>query len=202
MYDAMKKLIFGFLFVLITCSCFAQDISSKLKKAFKAFELDSQLRNSISSLYVINAKTGKVVFDKNSGIGLAPASTQKIITSATAYELLGKDFRYVTYIGYDIGIEKGELLGNLYFLGAGDPTLGSFRWKETKDTLVFKKISDALKKNNVKKIRGDIWIDDLQFGINPVPDGWIWQDIGNYYGAGAWGFNWRENQYDLVLKPS
>ncbi|HYJ38759.1 MAG TPA: D-alanyl-D-alanine carboxypeptidase, partial [Chitinophagaceae bacterium] len=33
-----------------------------------------------------------------------------------------------------------------------------------------------------------------------IPDGWIWQDIGNYYGAGASGINWRENQYDLILR--
>ena len=33
-----------------------------------------------------------------------------------------------------------------------------------------------------------------------TPDGWIWQDIGNYYGAGAAILNWRENQYDLFLK--
>jgi D-alanyl-D-alanine carboxypeptidase/D-alanyl-D-alanine-endopeptidase (penicillin-binding protein 4) len=41
---------------------------------------------------VINAKTGDVVFDKNSQVGLAPASTQKIITAATAFDLLGKDY--------------------------------------------------------------------------------------------------------------
>ncbi|HVG13884.1 MAG TPA: D-alanyl-D-alanine carboxypeptidase, partial [Chitinophagaceae bacterium] len=33
-----------------------------------------------------------------------------------------------------------------------------------------------------------------------VPDGWIWQDIGNYYGAGAKKLNWRENQFDLILR--
>ena len=32
-----------------------------------------------------------------------------------------------------------------------------------------------------------------------TPNGWIWQDIGNYYGAGARTLNWRENQYDLLL---
>ena len=53
----------------------------------------------LASLYVIDAKTGKVVFDKNSQIGLAPASTQKIITSVTAFELLGKDYRYKTELG-------------------------------------------------------------------------------------------------------
>jgi len=33
-----------------------------------------------------------------------------------------------------------------------------------------------------------------------IPDGWMWQDIGNYYGAGAYILNWKENQYDLKLK--
>ena len=25
--------------------------------------------------------------------------------------------------------------------------------------------------------------------------------MGNYYGSGIWAINWRENQYDLILKP-
>jgi serine-type D-Ala-D-Ala carboxypeptidase/endopeptidase (penicillin-binding protein 4) len=33
-----------------------------------------------------------------------------------------------------------------------------------------------------------------------VPDGWMWQDIANYYGAGAAKLNWRENQYDVILR--
>jgi len=33
-----------------------------------------------------------------------------------------------------------------------------------------------------------------------VPDGYIWQDIGNYYGAGTSGLNWNENQYDVVFR--
>jgi len=27
------------------------------------------------------------------------------------------------------------------------------------------------------------------------------EDIGNYYGAGTWGLNWHENQFDLRMKP-
>ncbi len=60
-------------------------------------------------LYVIDAKTGKVVFDKNSQIGLAGASTQKIFTATTAFELLGKDYRYKTDLGYDGEINNGTL---------------------------------------------------------------------------------------------
>ena len=72
-----------------------------MQKAYQVFENDPQLKHAISSLYVIDGKTGKVVFDKNSQIGLAGASTQKIFTATTAFELLGKDFRYKTDLGYD-----------------------------------------------------------------------------------------------------
>ena len=70
----------------------AQTITQKLQKAFQQFENDSQLKHAISSLYVIDAATGQVVFDKNSQVGLAGASTQKIITATTAFELLGKEY--------------------------------------------------------------------------------------------------------------
>ncbi|MFZ1259355.1 MAG: D-alanyl-D-alanine carboxypeptidase, partial [Chitinophagaceae bacterium] len=39
-----------------------------------------------------------------------------------------------------------------------------------------------------------------KFELQKIPDGWIFQDIGNYYGAGVAGFNWRENQSDILLK--
>src|SRR5262245_34373881 len=95
----MRRLFIVIGYWLIVNGSFAQTITQKLQKAFVAFESDSQLKHAISSLYVIDAQTGQIVFDKNSQIGLAPASTQKIITSVTAFELLGKDYRYKTEFG-------------------------------------------------------------------------------------------------------
>src|SRR5215204_1273193 len=92
----MRSLILSISISICSFSATAQTVTQKLQKAFTAFEKDTQLTHAISSLYVIDAQTGQVVFDKNSQIGLSPASTQKIITSATAFELLGKDFRYKT----------------------------------------------------------------------------------------------------------
>ena len=109
---------------LLVAGSSAQTISQQLQKAYWQFENDSQLKHAISSLYVVDAKTGKVVFDKNSQIGLADASTQKIITASTAFELLGKDYTYKTKFGV-----WGK---ELYVKGSGDPTLGSWRWEQTK----------------------------------------------------------------------
>src|SRR5687767_2441798 len=97
----MKKMLGIFLVLLISVVCHGQTINERLNKAWQKFMADSQMRAGIASLYVVDARSGKVVFDVNSGIGLAPASTQKVITSVTAFELLGKDFRYQTQLGVE-----------------------------------------------------------------------------------------------------
>ncbi|MCC6307591.1 MAG: D-alanyl-D-alanine carboxypeptidase/D-alanyl-D-alanine-endopeptidase [Chitinophagaceae bacterium] len=197
----LKNLFSCIALLLLQFSLLAQDVSLRLQKTFQQFENDSQLLHAISSLYVLDAATGKPVFDKQAQTGLAPASTQKIITAATAFEMLGQNFRYQTYLAYNGEIVNGELKGDLIFKASGDPTLGSTRWNNTSDSSVLKKIKSILDKAGIKKISGDILVDENEWGVNPLPDGWIWQDIGNYYGAGARGFNWKENQYDLILKP-
>jgi serine-type D-Ala-D-Ala carboxypeptidase/endopeptidase (penicillin-binding protein 4) len=199
MYTAMKKLSFFFLLLSLSSASVAQVVSVKLQQAFNIFETDSQMRNGIASLYVIDAKTGKVVFEKNGQMGLAPASTQKIITSITAYELLGKDFTYQTKFAINGDIENGKLKGAINIKPSGDPTLGSWRWKETKEEAAIDRIRNAIKKEGISNftsfvVDGHGWSDEV------IPDGWIWQDIGNYYGAGADAINWRENQYDLILR--
>jgi D-alanyl-D-alanine carboxypeptidase/D-alanyl-D-alanine-endopeptidase (penicillin-binding protein 4) len=173
-------------------------VNERLIQAFRSFEDDAQLRSALASLYVIDARTGSVVFDKNGTVGLAPASTQKIITSATAYELLGKDFTYKTMLSYANPIVQGTLQGHLIITPSGDPTLGSWRWKQTKEDQVMERFSNAVKKAGIKSFAA-VTIDNRKWNTGAIPDGWIWQDIGNYYGAGAGGLNWRENQYDVVL---
>lgn len=179
----------------------AQSVSDKLAFAMKQLEKDSTLKHASLSLYVVEAKTNKVVIDYNCHLGLAPASCQKIITSITAFELLGKDYQYKTEIGYDGAIINGILKGNLYIVGSGDPTLGSWRYSNTKDSFVIANWMQAIKKTGIATIEGNVFFDGKKFDYQPLPGGWIWDDIGNYYGAGTWGLNWHENQYNLVLQP-
>ncbi|MBD1395731.1 D-alanyl-D-alanine carboxypeptidase/D-alanyl-D-alanine-endopeptidase [Pontibacter sp. JH31] len=172
----------------------SQNTATKLATAFQKFEADPQLQNGIASLYVIDAKTGQVVLDRNSKIGLAPASTMKIITSISAYELLGKDFRYKT----KFALHKGDH-ASLLVMPSGDPTFGSWRWPLTKEGNVLKGIAQALQRTGIKAVR-EVVISNEGWNEETVPDGWMWQDIANYYGAGAAKLNWRENQYDVILK--
>jgi D-alanyl-D-alanine carboxypeptidase/D-alanyl-D-alanine-endopeptidase (penicillin-binding protein 4) len=197
----MIKFIFIIVgYLLLVTGSFAQTTNQKLQQAFQQFEADSQLKHAISSLYVINAKTGKVVFDKNSQIGLAPASTQKIITAVTAFELLGKVYRYKTEFGYTGKIDGDTLKGDIFLKGSCDPTLGSCRYENTKDSFILNKWINTLQNLRVKAIKGNIIYNYKDFPAQSIPEGWIWQDIGNYYGAPADVLNWKENQYDITLR--
>jgi D-alanyl-D-alanine carboxypeptidase/D-alanyl-D-alanine-endopeptidase (penicillin-binding protein 4) len=146
-------------------------------------------------LYVIDATTGNVVFDKNGQIGLAPASTLKIVTSVSAYELLGQNFRYNT----SFAITKNRNLGMLYIFPSGDPTLGSWRWKETKEQNVLSRIAEALKKQGIDTLTA-LHIDQSKWENDPIHRHWMWEDAANYYGAHALPLNWRENQFDVILR--
>lgn len=181
-------LIFG---LLVSSISFSQPAETRLSNAYKVFEKDSQFKHALISLYVVDTKTGKVIFDKNSQIGLAPASCLKVVTSTAVLDLLGKDYRYKTEFSYD---------GNLLVKAAGDPTLGSTRWEITKEETIRQNLLAAFKEKKITTFTGNIIVDDSKWETQTTPRGWIWEDIGNYYGAGARGLNWRENQYDLILK--
>ncbi len=178
----------------------SQTFPQNLADAYSKFEKDAQLAYGISSLTVLNAETGEVLFAKNQTIGLASASTLKTVTSATAFYLLGPDFTYRTNLGYSGEISNGILNGDIVITGGGDPTLGSWRYDQTKEQIVLKHWTDAIRRGGIKKINGRVLADDRLFGTQNVPTGWIWQDIGNYYGAGPSSLTWRENQFDLIFK--
>src|SRR6266513_1385662 len=169
---SMRRIPFAFISTLLVFISSAQPIKEKLQKAYLQFESDTQLKHAISSLYVINAKTNDIIFDKNSNVGLAPASTQKIITAATAFELLGKAFRYETKFGYVGKIKGKSLQGDFFIKPSGDPTLGSWRWESTKDSVVLDKILAAVKKLGITGYN-DIVVDTKEWNAESIPDGWI-----------------------------
>jgi D-alanyl-D-alanine carboxypeptidase/D-alanyl-D-alanine-endopeptidase (penicillin-binding protein 4) len=186
---------------LISGNTFAQPLQQHLQTAFNRLQADSQCRYASVSLTVLDAKTGETVFAANPNMGLATASTLKTVTTITAFNLLGKDFQYQTQFGYtgSIGAD-GTLNGDVIIKGAGDPTLGSWRYESSHEDHVLTLMADALKKAGIKKINGRIIGDDSVFGSQSIPPGWIWMDVGNYYGAGTSGLCWRENQFDIKFK--
>lgn len=188
------KSVFLPLLLLLSQILTGQTLKEKISEAYLRFERDSQLAYGLSSLTVLNAETGEVVFSKNGSTGLAPASTLKTITSITGYSLLKPGYKWETLLGYNGTLKAGVLEGDLIIKGSGDPSLGSSRYNETKPEVLLARWEKAVKEAGITKIEGDIIADDVLFGTQTLPDGWVWGDIGNYYGAGATAMTWRENE--------
>jgi D-alanyl-D-alanine carboxypeptidase/D-alanyl-D-alanine-endopeptidase (penicillin-binding protein 4) len=195
----LKNLFIPFL-LLFTINLQAQKTEAAFNSAFKTLAEDPSFKHSTISLFVINTSTGKNVTEVNTDIGVAPASCQKVITAATSFELLGHDYKYKTTLGYTGKIENRKLNGDIIIKGNGDPTLGSWRYNQTSEENVIASFKKAISQAGIDEITGHVYVDESLWNDEATPGGWIWQDIGNYYGAGARSVNWRENQYDLYLR--
>ena len=205
----MKKIIVSSLLLVTALTTHAQTIKSKLEQSFHTFMSSPSLQNGIATLVVTNTDNGQVIFEKNSLTGLPTASTLKVITAITALDLLGPDYTFKTNLYYTGDIDSlGVLHGDIVIKGSGDPTLGSDRFDNTKEHILLSKWTGAIKGAGIDSIAGRIIGDDRFFHGNDVPGGWIWTDMGNYYGAGISGLNWRENktginyQVGTINKPA
>ncbi len=188
--------------LLFTITSAQAQLPQKLDQAYRTLKADPQAKYATIGLVVLDASTGNQVYGMNEHVGLATASTLKVITAATAFNMLGKDFRYQTTLAYSGKISPdGVLNGDLIILGGGDPTLGSWRYAGTKEHQILEQWVKAIKDAGIKTINGNVIGDDSLWGSSSVPEGWIWQDIGNYYGAYPSALSWRENQFDLQLRP-
>ncbi len=192
----MKKLI---PFVLLISQFYlTQNIAQRLDAATKKLLNAAPAYSANLSIYVAD-EDGNFIYENNGNKGLSTASTQKIFTAAAALETLGKDYQYVTTVHYSGTLSDGDLTGNLFISSTGDPTLGSWRYDGYKPENFKLKLIQSLKDKGISKISGDLIIDDSYFDFQTVPGGWAWNDLGNYYGAGVWGVNWRENQFDMQM---
>ena len=145
---------------------------------------------------ITDLATEKTLVSKNAETCLTPASVSKVITTATALELLGANFQFETSLQYDGTLENGILNGNLYICGGGDPTIGSKHFQD--DFLV--SWFNVLQTKGIKQITGAIIADAQIFDNEPLPIGYTWTDIGNYYASGTYGLSAFDNMLSVFFK--
>lgn len=161
------------------------------------------MANGIMGISIKSVSTGKVLASHNTQKSLTPASTLKLISSATALATLGEDYSYSTKLEYSGQIADSVLTGDIIIKGAGDPSLGSWRiGKYTDYKVLINHWAQKVKSLGIKEIKGRVFADASIFEENALPDSWIWTDMGNYYGSGAYGLNIHENLYYAIFKPS
>ncbi len=189
-----------FFVCLMTTAIHAQNLNTAIQNLANAPEM----QYGLLGVCVMDAQTGKIIAQRNTNKAFTPASIMKTLTTATSIGVLGQDYKFKTYLEHDGYItSEGVLKGNLYITGTGDPMLGSTMVKSNETPQVKKLdavLSDllvAVQKVGITKIEGHIIGDDTYFTTEMPMASWQWNDIGNYYGAGASGLNIHENLYYL-----
>lgn len=159
-----------------------------------------ELEHSSIGICLQDAGTGKILAQTNPQLSLVPGSILKLVTTATALEMLGPNFRFETKLATNGEIVNGDLLGDLMIVGGGDPALGSEYFEEYYLKYHFlDEWIDALKEKNIRSISGKILVDASIYESQTVPSTWIWEDLGNYYGAGVSGLSIYDNMYRIHL---
>lgn len=149
------------------------------------------LRGAAIGLCVLDPQ-GELVFDEQAHTAFIPASALKTVTTATALELLGPDFRFVTECRAVAPMQNGLLEGDLVLVGGGDPML---------DLATLEQIAAKLHAAGLRRITGGIRVDASRFKGSLYPDFWNWGDIGNGYGSGTSALNLNHNRYSARFGP-
>ncbi len=194
----MKKTVIYIIFVCL----FAVIIpiqAQRTQQIVDEFINHPYIQNANVSLQICNLRTGEIMAEYRPKNVIPPASTMKLITSASAMELLGPDFRFSTYIETDGTIQDGVLKGNVYVRGTGDPSLGSQR---VGDRNFLYKWVRALRQQGIRQINGKVIADVSYFDADAINPQWIWEDIGNYYAPGIFALSYLDNTMNVQLRST
>ncbi|MDR1561636.1 MAG: D-alanyl-D-alanine carboxypeptidase [Dysgonamonadaceae bacterium] len=174
-------------------------ISAQGKKVLMDFLKNENLRHAAVGFKAMNLKTGETVATFNENMALTPASNMKLITTASALNIYGKDFRYKTTVMIDAPVSDSVLNGNLYVIGAGDPTLGSeFTGEKDREDFLIGWLA-SIKKNGINRISGNVTVVDSLFGYDGISNKWLVEDIGTDYAQGVYGICVFDNIFTVTL---
>ena len=113
------------------------------------------LRDGHTAIFVADARTGAPMFEVDADRAVNPASNVKLISTATALDLLGADYKYRTRLWGASPDAAGVVHGGLYLEGSYDPTL------EQSDLV---ELAKKLASSGVHRIDGDLVVDDASAG--------------------------------------
>jgi D-alanyl-D-alanine carboxypeptidase/D-alanyl-D-alanine-endopeptidase (penicillin-binding protein 4) len=145
--------------------------------------------------------SGKVLYSRNAARNVKPASTLKLVTTAAVLDAFGPDARLRTSVETAGRLDGlGRILGDVYLVGRGDPTLGR-RPDGGRPTATFEELVDALRAAGIRRVEGRLvgW-EGLFAGERRGAD-WTWEDLVWSYGAEISALSFNGNSGDLLIGP-
>jgi serine-type D-Ala-D-Ala carboxypeptidase/endopeptidase (penicillin-binding protein 4) len=144
-------------------------------------------RGASWGILVVELSTGKTVFELNADKMFVPASTTKLFTVASAWNVLGADHTFQTPVVRNGEVDaNGQLDGDLILIASGDLTLGGrvddqgrIAFQDTDHTYAsnsgnaqlttpdplagLKDLARQVKSQGIHRVKGEVIIDDRLF---------------------------------------
>ena len=126
---------------------------------------------------VLDPATGEVLYERDAGKAITPASTGKLLTAATALLSLDHSQQLVTKV------VQGEQPGEVIIVGGGDPTISSL--KPGDDDSIYKgaahlaDLVDQVKNSGVAV--DTVYIDQSRYAAPHMAPSWLPEDVGAGY---------------------
>jgi len=202
----MKKIVLFLSLTIVMTSGYSQFRSLEkrnhsINKLLKQIADYPEFKTAGFAFYAVDVNSDEVIAKLNMDMALKPASTQKLVSTATILELLGPEYRFETSLEYigEIDTIKNILFGDIIIKGGGDPSLGSKYFESTNANQFLIDWVGAISDMGIDSISGSIIADARAYSWDIVPPTWSWIDMGNYYGAGACGLTVYDNYYTLFF---
>lgn len=136
---------------------------------------------------------GVAVTSSNIDLPVIPASNQKLLVATAALDVLGPDYTFTTSVAVPAPVD-GEVEGDIYLIGGGDPLLTSNDFPlddpqispqiSVSTPTSFDLLADALVDAGITRIRGTVIGDgrryDDEFTVDEWADGVAFTDAGPY----------------------
>ncbi len=145
---------------------------------------------------------GQTIASRRAHKAIIPASVFKLISSAAVLDQLGPEHRFITRLAHSGEIKEGVLRGDLYLIGAGDPSLGSGRGQSLSAREQLALWVKACREAGISRIEGRVIGEGGSYGPLESPDAWPWDDMGNYYAPALSALSFDENLFSARFKTS
>ena len=170
---------------------------------------EAHAEKALWGILVTDRDTGETLYELNADRFFTPASNAKIVTTSLALATLGPTYQFRTTLESSGKFgEDGHLLGDLVFVGRGDPDLSNRKFpyagKVEHDGPVEKVLAqmadDAIAKG-LKEIDGDIVADDSYYPYDLYPAGWSVGDLFFTFGAPVSAIAFNDNSISVEVSP-
>jgi D-alanyl-D-alanine carboxypeptidase/D-alanyl-D-alanine-endopeptidase (penicillin-binding protein 4) len=142
-------------------------------------------------LYAIDARDGRVLYERNQDQAFQPASTLKLLGGSAALDHLGPDYRFRTTLVANGSVEGGVLRGALILRAGGDPLLHATDLDDA---------ASAVAHTGIRSVPS-IAIDDGRDEPPGYLPGWTWDDFSYYYAPVVGALAFEENVVHLTVTP-